>query len=122
MRAIGSGDGWLMTVEDQQRLLRAAVDQNLKQTAKQFIEAARERPVPITVNDAGSPNVQIVAGQYNYENVARLEHKLAQFPAGTSFAMRCALAGTAAETQKASAEIEAYLTHAGMRVSACKVQ
>jgi hypothetical protein len=90
--------------------------------AKQYIEAAKERPVPVTVNDAGSPKVQIIAGQYNYENVARLERKLAQFPAGTSFAMPCALAGTAAEARKAIAEIEEYLTRSGMRVSACKVQ
>jgi len=95
---------------------------NLKGTAKQYIEAAKERPVPVIVNDAGSPNVQIIAGQYNYENVARLERKLAQFPAGKSFAMRRALAGTAAETRKAIAEIEEYLTRSGMRVSACKVQ
>jgi hypothetical protein len=120
MRAIGTGDGWLMTAEDAQRLLKTAVDQNLKETAKQYIEAAKERPVPITVNDAGSPNVQIIAGQYSYETVARLKRKLAQFPAGTSFAMPCALAGTATETRKAIAEIEAHLTHSGMRVGACK--
>ncbi|HEX8766136.1 MAG TPA: hypothetical protein VF740_13300 [Candidatus Acidoferrum sp.] len=58
---------------------------NQKQQGQQFIAAAKSRPVVITIINSGYPHVQIIIGQYGYEDAQAAKRKMSQFPAGTSF-------------------------------------
>jgi hypothetical protein len=119
IQTIAKGAGWLLTREDQQRLMAGALTENEKQQAAQFVEQANARPVTVLVMNTGWPNFQVVAAQYGFDSVPRLKTKLSQFTAGTSFAMQC---GTpeSAETKEVVAEIKTFLVQKGMRVEDCK--
>ena len=115
IRAIATGAGWLLSEEDQRRLLQSVLTENQKQQAKQFVDTARNRPVSITIINSGFPNVQIIIAQYNYESIEPAKRKLAQFPAGTSFLLQN-IPPVSAETQRAVTEITSFLTQHGMRL------
>jgi hypothetical protein len=115
IRAIATGAGWLLSEEDQRRLLQSAVTENQKQQAKQFVDTARNKPVSITILDSGFPNVQIIIAQYNYESTEPAKRKLAQFRAGTAFLLQN-IPPASAETRNAVTEIKSFLAQHGMRL------
>jgi hypothetical protein len=121
IRAIATGAGWLLTEEDQRQLLRSAVTENQKQQAKQFVDGAKNRPIEITIINAGSLHVQIIVAQYNYESMELVKGKLSQFPARTSFLLQSIPPGSA-ETRSAVAEIESFLAQHGMHLETRKMQ
>jgi hypothetical protein len=114
MHAIATGAGWLLTPSDQQQLVQLAITENQRQQVRQFVDAAEARPVPITLIDTGSINIQIIIAQYSYENQVAAERKLSQFPAGTAFALRPTPAN--AELQATIAAVESFLTQRGSRL------
>ena len=73
--AIGTGAGWLLIPEAQSRLQQLALTESQKQEAEQYLSAAKNRPVMVTVNAALGPNVQIMVAQYNYEGRERAKNK-----------------------------------------------
>jgi hypothetical protein len=115
IRGIATGAGWLLTEEDQRRLLQSAVTENQKLQTKQFVDAARNKPVSITIINSGFPNVQITVAQYNYENTEPAQRKLSQFSAGTTFLLQD-IPPESPETQSAVAEIKSFLTQHGMHL------
>jgi len=119
IRAIATGAGWLLTEEDQRRLLQSAVTENQKQQTKQFVDTARNKPVSITIVNSGFPNVQIMVAQYNYENTELAQRKLSQFPAGTTFLPQN-ISPESPETQNALAEIKSFLMEHGMHLDVRK--
>jgi hypothetical protein len=120
IRSIATGAGWLLTEEDQQRLLQSAVTENQKQQTKQFVDAARNKPVSITILNSGFPNVQIVIAQYNFEKTDLAVHKLSQFPAGTTFMLQN-IPPESPETQNALSEIKSFLTQHGVHLEVRKM-
>jgi hypothetical protein len=119
VQTIAKGAGWLLTSEDQQRLMAGALTENEKQQAAQFVEQAKARPVPVLVINTMSPNFQVVAAQYSFDSVPPLKRKLSQFTVGTSFTMQC-VPPESAETKEVVAEIKTFLAQKGMRVEDCK--
>ena len=115
IRAIATGAGWLLTEEDQRRLLQSAVTENQEQQTKQFVDTARNKPVSITIISSGFPNFQIMVAQYNYENMEPAQRKLSQFPAGTTFLLQN-IPPERPETQSAVAEIKSFLAQHGMHL------
>ncbi|HEY6267303.1 MAG TPA: hypothetical protein VIX11_03325 [Candidatus Acidoferrum sp.] len=115
IRAIATGAGWLLTEEDQRRLLQSAVTENQKQQTKQFVDTARNKPVSITIVNSGFPNVQIMVAQYTYENTEPAQRKLSQFSAGTTFLLQN-IPPESPETQSAVVEIKSFLTQHGMHL------
>jgi hypothetical protein len=115
IRAIATGAGWLLTEEDQRRLLQSAVTENQKQQTTQFVDTARNKPVSITIINSGFPNIQIVVAQYNYENTEPAQRKLSQFPAGTTFLLQ-KIPPESPETQSAVAEIKSFIAQHGMHL------
>jgi len=115
IRAIATGAGWLLTEEDQGRLLQSAVTENQKQQTKQFVDTARNKPVSITIINSGFPNIQIVVAQYNYENTEPAQRKLSQFPAATTFLLQN-IPPESPETQSAVAEIKSFIAQHGMHL------
>jgi hypothetical protein len=113
IRAIATGAGWLLTEEDQGRLLQSAVTENQKRQTKQFVDTARDRPVSITIFNSGFPNIHIAVAQYNYENTEPAQRKLSQFPAATTFLLQN-IPRESPETQSAVAEIKSFLAQHGM--------
>jgi len=114
MHAIATGAGWLLTPSDEQQLVQLAVTENQRQQVRQFVDAAKARPVPITLIDTGSVNIQIIIAQYSYENRVEAERKLSQFPAGTDFSLRPTPAN--AELHATIAAVESFLTQRGSRL------
>jgi len=121
IRAIATGAGWLLTKEDQRRLLQGAVTENQKQQVNQFVDAASNRPIAITIINSGFPHVQIIVAQYSYESAEMVKHKLSQFPSGTSFLLQ-SVPPESGETRSAAAEIGSFLTQRGMRLEIRKIQ
>jgi hypothetical protein len=121
IRSIGTGAGWLLKDEDQRLLIQSAVTESQKQQVKQFVDAARNKPITITIINIGSPHVQIIVAQYSYERVELAKHKLAQFPAGTNFLLQD-VPPESAEARSTVAEIESFLTQHGMRLEIRKAQ
>jgi hypothetical protein len=113
IRSIATGAGWLLTEEDQQRLLRSAVTENQKQQTRQFVDTARSRPVSMTIINSGFPSVHIVVAQYSYESTEAAKRKLTQFPAGTSFLLQN-ISPESPEARRADAEIKSFLGEHGM--------
>lgn len=121
IRSIATGAGWLLTEEDQRQLLQSAVTENQKQQVNQFVDAARNRPIAITIVDASSPHVQIIVAQYSYESAELVNRKLSQFPARTSFLLQ-SIPPESAETRSAMAEIQSFLTQHEMCFEIRKTQ
>lgn len=114
IQSIATGAGWLLTAADQRQLLQSAITENQKQQVDQFVEAAKARPVAITVINASSLHVQIIVGQYSYESAELAKRKLAQFPASTVFQLQ-SVPPESAETRNTSAELPSLLKQRGMR-------
>jgi len=119
--AIGTGAGWLLTETDQRQLLQSAVTENQKQQVHQFVDAAKNRPIPITITNLRFPSVQILIAQYSYESVDPAKRKLSQFPVGSSFLLQSS-PSESSEMQNTVAEIESFLTERGMRIETFKPQ
>ncbi len=119
IRSVATGAGWLLTEADQRQLLQSAVSENQKQQVRQFVDAARNRPVSLNIIGSAFPHVQIILAQYSYESVALAESKMAQFPAGTSFQLQ-SFPPDGTEIQSKVQEIEQFLTQHGMRMDIAK--
>jgi hypothetical protein len=95
IRAIATGSRWLLTEEDQSRLLQSAVTENQKQQTKQFVDAAKNKPTAITIINAGSLHVQFSVAQCNYESMEPSEGEIVpisathQLPAAVHSAGEC---------------------------------
>lgn len=121
IHSVATGAGWLLTEEDERRLLQSAVTENQKQQARQLVDTARNTPIAITIIDSGSPSVQINIAQYHYESVEPAKRKLSQFPPGTRFVLQ-SVPPDNAETGSATAEIQTLLTQRKMRLEIHKAQ
>jgi hypothetical protein len=121
IHSLGTAAGWLLTEAEQQRLVGNAVTENQRQQVQQFIDAAKAKPIAITVNMFSSPHMQILIGQYNYESVGPAKQKLAQFPAGSSFVVE-GIPVEGADTRETVAEIQSFLAQHGMRIETRKLE
>jgi hypothetical protein len=121
IHSLGTAAGWLLTEAEQQRLLENAVTENQRQQAQQFIDAAKAKPIAITVNMFSPPHMQILIRQYNYESVGPAKQKLAQFPAGSGFVVE-GIPVEGADTRETVAEIQSFLAQHGMRIETRKLE
>ena len=121
---MGSSSGW-GSISPQHRLraneLCFLEDSSRAEKRKRFIEAAKNRPIAITIINTVPPNNQFIVAQYNYESLELLKRKLSQFPAQTNFQLQ-SIPPESAEMRRAAAEIESFLGQNGMRVEIAKAQ
>ena len=119
IRSLGTAAAWLLTEAEQRQLLQNAITDGQKQQVQLFIDAAKSRPIGITIIDSGYPHVQIIIAQYSYESTEVAKRKLSQFPAGTSFHIQSVTAESKAARDIVEA-IQSFLTAHGMRIEARK--
>lgn len=115
IHSLGTAAAWLLTEAEQRQLLQNAITDGQKQQVQLFIDAAKSRPIGITVIDSGFPNVQIIVGQYSYERTELAERKLSQFPAGTSFQIQSVTIESKAAHDTVEA-LQSFLAEHGMRI------
>lgn len=115
IHSLGTAAAWLLTEAEQRQLLQNAITDGQKQQVQLFIDAAKSRPIGITVIDSGFPHVQIIVGQYSYERTELAERKLSQFPAGTSFQIQSVTIESKAAHDTVEA-LQSFLAEHGMRI------
>lgn len=121
IHSLGTASAWLLTETELQQLLQSAITENQKQQAQRFIATTKSRPVAITLIDSGYPHVQIIIGQYSYEDAQAAKRKLLQFPAGTSFQLQ-PVPSDGKEAQDMAVGIQSFLTDHGMHIETRKPQ
>jgi len=119
IHSLGTAAAWLLTEAEQRQLLQNAITDGQKHQVQLFIDAAKSRPIGITIIDSGYPHVQIIIAQYSYESTEVAKRKLSQFPAGTSFQIQSVTTESKA-AQDTVEVIQSFLTGHGMRIEARK--
>ena len=113
MHALATGKAWLSDKNELERLSGLTKVRRLRQDMDRYLKIW-DKPLAIHIEHNSSPYpFHATVAQYEFQTMATLKQKLAQFPAGTKFFL---LASQSPMNDKPLAEVREFLESHGMAV------
>lgn len=113
-RALGAGKAWLTDKAALQRLAQQTKVRRVRQQLEGYVKLWEDEPLTIRI-DSSSFGFHAHVVQYEFQSVAALKEKLAQFASGTRFAITISTTGSSAS--ETAAELRSFLITHGMSVA-----